>query len=276
MFWNRGSWAAVCAATALLSLASSAYAERRGARGEEAREVEMFSAMKAGEIGVQMFPKDAKESTLVIENKTGKPLKVKLPEAFGGVPVLAQFGGGGQGGGGFGGGGQGGGGGGGQQQLGGGGGGQQGGGGFGGGGQGGGGGLFYVSPERSQKVKVPTVCLEHGKADPNPRIKYEIVPIEQVTQDASVIEICKMLGHGEVDQASAQAAAWHLTDNLSFEELYHKIGIKHFHGATEPFFAPHQVRRAMQIVTVAKSRAATAAPAETVSVVSPGESASEQ
>ncbi|MEX0819292.1 MAG: hypothetical protein WD070_06855, partial [Pirellulaceae bacterium] len=81
---------------------------------EVIRKVGLFEAMDSGEVEVRFIPKDATEANVLIENKTDKPLTIKFPEAFAGVPVLAQFGGGGGGfGGGLGGGGLGGGGGGG-------------------------------------------------------------------------------------------------------------------------------------------------------------------
>ncbi len=80
----------------------------------DAEIVEMFAAMEAGQIGVKIIPKDSKLARIFVENKTDKPLTVRLPAAFVGIPALAQFGGGGggMGGGGMGGGGMGGGGGG--------------------------------------------------------------------------------------------------------------------------------------------------------------------
>ena len=41
-----------------------------------------------------------------------------------------------------------------------------------------GGGMFNVPPEQTGKIKVPTVCLEHGKAEPHAKIPYEIKPID--------------------------------------------------------------------------------------------------
>ncbi len=271
---------AALGAVAVLAVASvtPAHGERRAASrapAEPAVEVELFAAMEAGEVDVKLIPKDAKGGNLLITNKTDKPLKIALPEAFAGVPILAQFGGGGFGGGGGGFGGGGGGLGGGGQGFGGGGGGQGlggglgggggfggggiggGGGGFGGGGGGigGGGGFFNVAPEKTGKIKVTTVCLEHGKDDPNPRMAYTIVPLKSFKDDPQVYEICAMLGRGEVDQASAQAAAWHLTDKMSFQELANKIGVKHLNGSVEPFFAPEQVVRGSLIVQEAGRRA---------------------
>ena len=55
-----------------------------------AQTVEMFAAIEKGDIAVKLIPKDSTQCQVLIENKTDKPLNVKLPEAFAGVPVLAQ------------------------------------------------------------------------------------------------------------------------------------------------------------------------------------------
>ena len=65
-----------------------------------------------------------------------------------------------------------------------------------------------------------------------------------------------LLGSGKIDQQSAQAAAWHLTDGLSWNALARKIKVKHLSGHVEMFFSPQHVRRAMQIVSVSKKRVA--------------------
>jgi len=258
--------------------------------------VEMFSAIKSGEIEVQFIPKNSTTANVLIRNKTDKPLSVSLPAAFAGVPVLAQFGaggglaGGGAGGAGLGGGGLGGGGlggGGGGQGLGGGfggGGGGLGGGGFGGGGfggggfgGGGGGGFFNVAPDKVGKISVDTLCLEHGKPDPNPRMKYEIRPIDTFTKDNRVIELCKMLARGEVPQNAAQAAAWNMTNGLTWQELAAKEKFRsQFTGKVERYFTPREIELAAQITQAVAARAenSAASPGEQKAqgTTSPGES----
>ncbi|MDP7206381.1 MAG: hypothetical protein QGH11_12475, partial [Pirellulaceae bacterium] len=132
-----------------------------------------------------------------------------------------------------------------------------GGGGMGGGGMGGGGGggFFNVEPNKVRRIKVNTVCLEHGKKEPNPRLKYTIVPIEWITKKQEVAEICKMLGSGKLDQGAAQAAAWHYSDNMSWQELGQKVGKIHLNGFSEPYFQRQQVMLGMQIANVARGRA---------------------
>jgi hypothetical protein len=223
-------------------------AERRGRLtkiGEyvpSAETVEMFAAIEKGDIAVKLIPKDSTESRVFIENKTDRPLNVKLPEAFAGVPALAQ---------------------------------NQGGNGNGnnhsrnnsnnnssnqgmGGGMGGmggmGGGMFSVPPEKVGKFKVPTVCLDHGKAEPRAAVPYEIKPIESYTSKAGVRELCQMLGGGQVNQRAAQAAAWHLNNGMSWDTLTAKR-LRYAGGASKPYFTPAEIQSAMQIASSAVSAA---------------------
>jgi len=248
--WLR--WLILAVAVALVCPLASA-ADRTAKAPKPAPEaVEMFAAIEAGQIGVKLIPKDSTECRVLIENKTKKPLSVKLPDAFAGVPVLAQMGMGGMGGmggggmGGMGGGGMGGGG----QTMGGGmgGGGMMGG--MGGGGMmGGGGGMFNVPPEKVGKFKVATVCLEHGKDEPRPAMKYEIKPIGEFTDRVQVHELCRLVGSG-MNQRIAQAAAWHLSNDMSWQQLAAKQ-LRFANGTRAPYFSGREIRAAMQAATMA-------------------------
>jgi hypothetical protein len=234
--------------------------------------VDLFKAIDKGDIEVTLIPKDAVEGMITVANKTGKPLTIKMPEAFAGVPVLAQLGGGLAGGGGLGGGGNNNGGGNANQGVGGG---MMGGMGgmMGGMGGGMGGGMFSIPAEKAVKGKVGFVCLDHGLKDPNPRIPYKIAPIESYAKAPEVAELVKMMCNREIDQHSAQAAAWHVQNGLSWEELARKIGAKHIGGATEPYFTPAQLQRALAACRMAEERAEQAAKEKEKSPSrSPGES----
>jgi hypothetical protein len=225
------------------------------------KQVEFFSAMDAGQIKVRLRMEDSSEGKFIIENKTDEPISIQMPEAFAGVPVMHQFAAGG-GGGGLGGGGGGlGGGAGGQggqgQGTGGGFGGGQGGGGF-GGGQGGGGfggGQFNIPPGRIGRIKVNTVCLEYGKPDPAPFRTYTVIPLEKFTTDQSVIETCKMLARGEIDQHVAQAAAWNLANGLSWQEMLVLNRVQLSNGYYERYFHPNHLVVAQRVTVEAVERA---------------------
>jgi hypothetical protein len=227
---------------------------------EPANVVELFAGIESGEIEVKVFPKDSTKGTVTIKNNTDKPLTIKVPAAVAGVPVLAQLCGGGF----CGGGGGGGMGGGGNQGFGGG----MMGGGMGGmmGGMGGMGGMFNVAPEKVAKVKLVTVCLDHGKEDPNPHIEYKLVPIETYAKDPAVTEVIKLMVAGKLDQHSAQAAAWHLQNGLSWQELATKIGAKHLNGTVDPYFTPVHLQRALAAAKHAQKAAEASSQEPTQSV----------
>jgi len=192
--------------------------------------VDMFGAIDGKQIDVKMIPKDSSEWTVLIQNKTNRPLNVKLPDAFAAVPALAQMGGGMGGGGG---------------QAGG-----RGGGGGGAGAGGGGGGFFNVPPEKVGKFKLAGVCLEHGKPEPRPAMKYRPAPISQVTDKPAVVELCRMLGTGQLNQRAAQVAAWHLNNGMTFQQLAAKQ-YKYANGSTSPYFTPQQLQAGLQYTAMA-------------------------
>src|SRR6185436_4347731 len=118
-----------------------------------------------------------------------------------------------------------------------------------------GGGMFNVQPEKVAKVKIALVCLDHGLKDPAPQVPYKLIPIESYAKSAEVTEVVKMLSRGELDQHSAQAAAWHLQNGLTWEELVKKVGVKHLNGSIEPYFTGAQLQRAMLASHIAGERA---------------------
>ena len=218
----------------------------------EVQTVDLFDAIDAGQIAVKFIPANAAKANVLIENITMQVLHVELPDAIAAVPVLAQFGqaqgqNGGQNGGGVG-----------SQGVGGGlnGGGQgqgfgNGGGNVGrGGGQGDGFGMGFmrIGPEKTRKLTANTVCLEHGKPDPHPRIAYRMIPIEKFTDNPQVVELCRQLGRHEIAQKSAQAAAWHLANGLSWEKLASINRLESRYLGNIKFFKPTELKRAKEFV----------------------------
>jgi hypothetical protein len=169
---------------------------------------------------------------------------------------MAQFGGGGaRGGGGRGGGGRTTtGGGGGQQSVGGGGGLGGGGGGLGGGG--GGGGFFSIPPEKNQKVDFPVLCLDHGLREPSSAIAYKIVPVESVLERPAVVELLKAFGRGELKHQAAQAAAWNLNNDMSWNQLAAKLQGTKRSLRRPPYFSADEIRTGMAYANAATNLAA--------------------
>ena len=213
-----------------------------------AEQVELFKAMEDEKIETKLISKSSLEGNLLIENKTDKPLTVKMPPSFVGVHVLPQYGD--DGGGGAGGGG------GGAQTTGGG----AGGGGLGGGAGGGygaagsgGNGLFSVPAEKIVSLPYKSVCLEHGKAEPRPKMTYEIRPVDSFTEDPALTELLGMVASGRLEGRSAQAAAWHMANDMSWEELAAKT-TRNFTG-TRRYFTRDQIRQGQDLQATAVGRA---------------------
>lgn len=212
------------------------------AEEQESDAIDVFQAIDDGLVEVKFVARSATKGRVVMTNKTDKPVEIQFPEAFAGVPVLRQFGGGG----GFGGGGLGGGG------LGGGGGNQGVGGGFGGGGGGnrgggGGGGRFSIPPEKIERADVTLLCLDHGLKDPSSSKPYELRPIEDVVANAATVEVVKAYGNGSLPLASSQAAVWHLNSDVSWIELANKLSGTARHAVRNHYFSQAEIRMAIAI-----------------------------
>lgn len=214
-----------------------------------AEPVGLFDAIEQGLVDVKFVARDDRKGRVVVTNKTDEPVSFQMPEAFVGVPVLAQqFGGGGGGLGGGGGGGA-------TQSVGGGGGGLGGGGG--GGGLGGGGGAFSVAPEKAAKIDVPLVCLEHGKRIPSAKKPYKIVPAGDALGDRpEVVELLAALGRGELERGAAQAAVWHAASDMTWEALASKLDGTERSVVRSSYFTSAQIQAAIAYHGEAVRRAA--------------------
>jgi hypothetical protein len=195
--------------------------------------LDVFEGVEDGSFEVAVVPRDEKQGMILVDNKTDRPLTVELPDAFVGVQVLNQTGAGGD----------------------------EPGTGVGpgnvgsrgaqpvGGGMrvgarsGGPGGMWSIPPEKSIRVPYQSVCLAYGRPTPKPRMTYRMVPVDQFTDNPTLQELIRLIGGGRLDQRAAQAAAWHLTDGMNWQQL----AVARFH--------PVELVRAQQIVATAAAQA---------------------
>jgi hypothetical protein len=226
-----------------------------------AEQVDFFESLAKGSLDATIIPRDSKSGNVFIENTTDKPLTIAMPDAFVGVQVLKQYGGrgGGFGGGGFGGGGFGGG------MMGGMGGAQSFGGGTGTGSSrtgtsrtgttragrtGGGEGFFSVPPDKIVRVEYSSVCLEHGKREPTPGMRYRPVQVEQYSKDPVLKQLLTRVANQQIDTNAAQAAAWHVANGMSWEQLADKrLGVRGANRHT-PYFAPETIASARNTIAL--------------------------
>ena len=254
----------VCLLAVFILWSSDSLAEQRRPGEPPVDAVELFRAIDAGQLEVQFIPLNATDANVLIANKTPQAVHVQLPDAIAAVAVLRQFdqgfGQGPAGGGGGNNGTQGVGGvlnGGGNQGVGNQGFGNQGfgnagvgnaGGGGGRQGPGFGGGFMRIPPRATRKLTATTVCLEHGKAEPNPRVKYRMIPIAEYTTDERLALLCQRLGTGEIEPNTAQAAAWHLANDLNWSELSRLNRVESKYLGNIRFFTQRELKAAKDAV----------------------------
>ncbi|QDT92100.1 hypothetical protein [Gimesia algae] len=209
----------------------------------DAPQVELFEGIEKQQLGARVYPMSAYSSSVYISNLTTAPLTVKVPAAVSSVHILAQAGPnpgllqglqGGQ-----------------QTQV--------------GDSQAVGGnlnpvgnnqkidfnGLFTIPPEKTVKLKLSSVCLEHGKPCPSSLKTYELRPIESQVQDQALVLVLQKFNPKHDDLEMVQAIAWHLSSHLGWQELASKK--KHqIVGGGVPFFTPAQLIAAKKVVEVAR------------------------
>ena len=90
------------------------------------------------------------------------------------------------------------------------------------------------------------MCLNHGLREPNSSAAYKMVPADEFLEDRpAVVELLKAFGNGDLDHEAAQAAAWHLNNDLSWDELKAQLqGTKRSHNRP-PYFTADQLRNGM-------------------------------
>ncbi len=229
-----------------------------------AAQVELFDAVDAGHVSIRLIPINAMGGNVLIENRTDQPLTVKIPEAVVGVSIHAQAGGFGNPG---------------QAQG-------QGNAGAGnagngvqaiggaiapaqgnaqGQGQGNGAqGFFSIPAEKVVSLRFNSVCLEHGKSEPGSTSKYTLAPVSRFSHDPVLYQLLTVVGRDNTDSKAVQAAAWHVTDKMSFQELSEKFNTPLGMITQTPEFTREQILAAQNLVERAKQRDLEMNPAGTI------------
>ena len=132
---------------------------------------------------------------------------------------------------------------------------------------------FTVFPAKSRVMRIATVCLDHGKREPNARVPYRMVALDACSTDPRLADVLEALSRGVLTQKTAQAASWHLSSGRTWEQLAAEV--IQMAGGADPdvrVFSPAELLAAKQFVDDATRRHGPAAPgasesaAETASV----------
>lgn len=115
--------------------------------------------------------------------------------------------------------------------------------------------VFNIAPEQVRTIEVRCLCLEQGKPNPHSAVKYELVKLSEVNDDPRLAEVLRANARGEVTQEVAQAAAWHIANEMSWDELAgltQRIAL----NAERPWFHAQQLQQAKRLVDGAKQTVA--------------------
>jgi hypothetical protein len=105
--------------------------------------------------------------------------------------------------------------------------------------------FFSVPPEKTAKIDMAVVCLDHGLRDPSSSTAYKMVPADAVVDRPAVVELLKAFGRGELKHGAAQAAAWHLNNDLSWQQLAAKLQGTKRSFKRPPYFSADEIRTAL-------------------------------
>ncbi|MCE9556082.1 MAG: hypothetical protein K8T91_22265 [Planctomycetes bacterium] len=179
-------------------------------------ELDLFDAREKGQLAVRFVPASERKGALTLSNRTRTPLAIRVPDTLGAVPVLAQF----------------------QppaQII----------------------GLgvpgarnnqvfraaalkaerpvrvVQLPPRAEISIALKGVCLEYGKRTPNSRMRYDLVPVQQVATDARLVAALQSLADESYDQQAVQAVAWHLANGLTWKSLRGKFSAREYQGGQQ-------------------------------------------
>lgn len=118
--------------------------------------------------------------------------------------------------------------------------------------------FFSIPPERTVQWEFRTVCLEHGKPAPAPAKHYVLRPIELQTSSRVLQQLLADYDPAHDDRLAVQAAAWHLADGLSWDELGEKRTRRLGGLPPQAYFTPRQIQQARRLVETARKKAEAA------------------
>jgi hypothetical protein len=71
------------------------------------------------------------------------------------------------------------------------------------------------------------------------------VPADEFLEKPAVVELLKAFGSGELNRGAVQAAAWHLNNDMSWDELAKKLTGTRRSTSRAPYFSADEIRAGM-------------------------------
>lgn len=113
--------------------------------------------------------------------------------------------------------------------------------------------LFSIPPEKTVQLAFNSVCLNYGRREPHAGMKYKLAKAESVTTDPVLLQLLEDYSPRTARDAQ-QAAAWHLANGLSWEQIAQLMDEK-IPGNPTPLFNAQQIQSAKMLVAKSEKSA---------------------
>lgn len=106
--------------------------------------------------------------------------------------------------------------------------------------------VFAIPAGETIRLPITSVCLEYGKPTPTPKLRYVIMPVEQFSNNPVFHKLLPLFTKTKISQRVAQAAAWHVSNKLSWTELSSILNPRS--SIPVPLFTANDLRLARALV----------------------------
>ena len=113
--------------------------------------------------------------------------------------------------------------------------------------------FFSIPPEKTVQLDLRSVCLNHGRPNPNAGMKYRLTKVESYTTDPVLQQLLEDYSP-RTNKDVQQAVAWHLANGLSWKQLAN-LTEQRIPGVNVPLFTTTQLDSARELVEQAKQNA---------------------
>lgn len=114
--------------------------------------------------------------------------------------------------------------------------------------------MFSIPPEKTVQLAFNSVCLNYGLREPHAGMKYKLAKAESVMTDPVLLQLLEDYSP-RTNRAVQQAAAWHLANGLTWEQIARLVDEK-IPGDPTPLFNSQQIQAAKSLVEKSQKAAA--------------------
>lgn len=106
--------------------------------------------------------------------------------------------------------------------------------------------MFSIPPEKTVQLGFNSVCLNYGLREPHAGMKYKLAKAETVTTDPVLLQLLEDYSP-RTARAAQQAAAWHLANGLTWDQIA-QLADQKIPGDLVPLFTAQQIQAAKVLV----------------------------